>query len=196
MKILLIYPEMPRSIGKFEHMAHLAGRKSSFPPIGLLTVASLLPAEWEKKVVDLNTGTLSEKDLLWADYAFISSMNVQARSAREVIALCNKFKLPVVAGGPLFTHEYEKFPGVDHFVLNEAEITLPGFLEDLQRGEPQKIYQTQKFADMHSTAVPMWELVDVNNYLYSIVQYSRGCPYLCDFCDVTALFGRVPRTKT
>lgn len=196
MNILLLYPEMPNTIGKFASMVELTGRKSAFPPVGLLTVASLLPEDWGKKVVDLNVDKLNESDLNWADYALVSAMNVQAKSAKKVIELCNKAKLKVVAGGPLFTHEYEKFPGVDYFVLNEAEITLPEFINDLESGNPKDIYKTDKFTDMHTVPVPMWELVDVNSYLYAVVQYSRGCPYLCDFCDVTALFGRVPRTKT
>ncbi len=196
MNILLLYPEMPDNIGKFATLVKLSGRKSAFPPVGLLTVAALLPAEWNKKVVDLNVDLLTETDLKWADYAFISSMNVQAKSAGEVIEICNKTNLKIVAGGPLFTHEHEKFPGVDYFVLNEAELTLPEFIADLEAGNPKDIYKTEKFTDMHTVPVPMWELVDVNSYLYAVVQYSRGCPYLCDFCDVTALFGRVPRTKT
>ena len=196
MNILLIYPKMPGTIGKFGYMIKLTGRISAFPPIGLLTVASLLPEEWNKKVVDLNTDSLISEDLQWADFAFISAMNVQAKSAKEVIKICHDENLPVVAGGPLFTHEFEKFPSVAHFVLNEAEITLPLFLADLKNGNPNRIYQTEEFADVHCTPSPMWELVDLNKYLYSVVQYSRGCPYFCDFCDVTTLFGRVPRTKT
>jgi hypothetical protein len=148
MNILLIYPEMPRTIGKFEHMANLAGRKSAFPPIGLLTVAAMLPNEWNKKVVDLNTDPLTEEDLNWADYAFISAMNVQAKSSKEVVEICNKANLPVVAGGPLFTHEYEKFPGVSHFILNEAELTLPPFLNDLKM-EKQKEYTHRKNLQIH-----------------------------------------------
>ncbi len=196
MKILLLYPEMPNNITNCKETVRFAGRKSSFPPIGLLTVAALLPEGWKKKVVDMNTDSLNLKDLAWADYVFISAMNVQAKSVFDIIKICNENNSKIVAGGPLFTHEYEHFEGVDHFVLNEAEITLPEFLKDLEKGNPKKIYQSKEFADVEKTPPPMWELVDLNKYLYSIVQYSRGCPYLCDFCDVTALFGRRPRVKT
>lgn len=196
MKILFLYPVMPNNITNCKETVRLAGRKSIFPPIGLLTVAALLPKNWEKKVTDLNTDELNIKDLLWADYVFIGAMNVQAKSVFEILEICKLHKVKVVAGGPLFTHEYQYFEGVEHFVLNEAEITLPQFLKDLENGNPQKIYQTNEFANVEETPVPLWELVDLNKYLNSIVQYSRGCPYLCDFCDVTALFGRRPRTKT
>jgi len=195
MNILLLYPEMPDTIGKLKYIVELSGRKSCFPPIGLLTVAAMLPKDWQLKIIDLNTDTFSPKDLLWPDYVFISAMNVQSKSAREVIEICRKANVKTVAGGTLFTHEYEKFDGVTHFVLNEAEITLPLFLEDLQKGEAKHIYKSPLFADVTTTPPPMWELIDLNKYLYSIVQYSRGCPYLCDFCDVTTLYGRVPRVK-
>ena len=187
---------MPDTIGKFSEMVKLAGRLAPFPPIGLLTVASMLPAEWNKKVLDLNTDEFDYRLLNWADYVFISAMNVQAKSAKEVIDICFQHNKKIVAGGTLFTHEYEKYPNVDHFVLNEAELTLPSFLADLQNNKAEHIYKTSEFADVHESPSPMWELIDLNKYLYATVQYSRGCPYLCDFCDVTALFGRVPRTKS
>ena len=196
MNILMVYPEMPDNVTNNLYVVHLLGKKATFPPIGLLTVAAMLPSEWNKKVVDLNIENLSRKDLRWADFVFLSAMNVQARSAEEVIRVCNENDIKVVAGGPLFTHEYEHFPGAAHYVLNEAEITLPLFLKDLELGTPKKIYTSTEYADVHRTPLPMWELVNMNNYLYSIVQYSRGCPYLCDFCDVTVLYGRIPRVKT
>ena len=196
MNILLLYPEMPDTFWSMKHLMKMTGKKSSYPPLGLLTVSSLLPEEWNQKLVDLNVTILSEKELLWADYVFISAMNVQEYFAKEAIKFCKKFNKKIVAGGPLFTHEYEKFPDVDFFILNEAELTLPQFISDLQNGNPKKIYSSKEFADVTESPLPDWSLIDLKKYAYAIVQYSRGCPYMCDFCDVTALFGRRPRTKT
>ena len=195
MKILLIYPEMPDTFYALKHFLKTIGKKASYPPLGLLTIASLLPSDWEKKLIDTNLKPVKEEDLLWADFVFLSAMNVQEKSVNEIVNLCNTLGVKVVAGGPLFTHEFERFKGVDHFILNEAEITLPLFLKDLQNKEAKHIYQTTEFANVELSPLPAFELVNMDDYLYAIVQYSRGCPYMCDFCDVTALFGRRPRTK-
>lgn len=196
MNILFIYPKMPFAFWSMSQLLKMAGKQANYPPVGLLTVAAMLPSEWNKRLVDLNLGPLGDADLAWADYAFIGAMNVQAGSAREVIASCRRAGVKVVAGGPLFTHEHQNFPGVDHFVLNEAEVTLPPFVADLEAGCPKPLYTSSELADVHQTPVPLWELCDLDRYGFAIVQYSRGCPYMCDFCDVTALFGRRPRTKT
>jgi len=196
MKILFLYPEMPETFWSLDQLVKLSGRKSPFPPLGLLTVSAMLPGNWHKKLVDLNVRRLKEADLDWADYVFISAMNVQADSAKRAIKRSKKKGKTVIAGGPLFTHQYEEFPEVDHFVLNEAELTLPEFIKDLEKGKPRKIYKTVEYADITKSPIPDWSLVNCNHYSYGIVQYSRGCPFLCEFCDVTALFGRKPRLKT
>lgn len=196
MRILLVYPEMPDTFYAMKHFMQVIDKKAAYPPLGLLTVAALLPENWERKLVDLNVNKLEEKDLDWADYVFLSAMNVQEQSVREIMLRCEKAGVKIVAGGSLFTHEYERFPGIEHFVLNEAEITLAPFLKDLENGMAKAVYQSADFADMEASALPAFELVDMSQYLYAIVQYSRGCPYMCDFCDVTALFGRRPRIKS
>jgi radical SAM superfamily enzyme YgiQ (UPF0313 family) len=156
----------------------------------------MLPGEWKKRLVDLNVTHLTAKDLAWADYVFISAMIVQRTSARAVIARCKESGVKVVAGGPLFTMEHEQFPEVDHFVLNEAELTLPPFLADLASGHAQHLYTTTEYPDIHQTPAPLWQLVNFKHYDTISIQFSRGCPFSCDFCNVTALLGHRPRTKT
>ena len=196
MKILLVCPEYPDTFWSFKHALRFVSKKAGQPPLGLLTVAALLPVEWEKRLVDLNLTPLADGDLQWADYVFLGGMSVQAESAREVIARCNDAGTKVVAGGPLFTARHEEFSGVDHFVLNEAEITLPRFLDDLERGQLQPLYTTDGWADLATTPLPLWTLIDRRQYATMNVQYSRGCPFDCEFCDITVLYGRLPRTKS
>ena len=195
MKILLIYPGYPNTFWSFSHALKLVHKKAAHPPLGLLTVAAMLPGEWEKKVVDMNVTTLKDKDIEWADYAFISAMVVQRDSAKETIARCNRLGTRVVAGGPLFTTEYEEYDNVDHLVLDEAETTLPPFLEDLEKGHAQHIYTSKERPDITKTPVPLWSLINLNKYSSMNVQYSRGCPYDCEFCDIVVLNGHKPRTK-
>jgi radical SAM superfamily enzyme YgiQ (UPF0313 family) len=196
MKALLLYPSFPDTFWSFRHSLKFIRKKSAFPPLGLLTVGSMLPSEWSKRLVDLNVTKLTEEDLEWADYAFISAMVVQRKSAYQTISRCKEAGIIVVAGGPLFTAEYEQFNEVDHFVLNEAEKTLPQFLADWQQGNAQRVYTTSEFADIQHTPTPMWELINLKRYASMSIQFSRGCPFNCDFCNVTALFGHKPRIKT
>ncbi|UCF90802.1 MAG: B12-binding domain-containing radical SAM protein [Desulfobacterales bacterium] len=196
MNILLIYPAFPDTFWSFKYALKFIRKKAAFPPLGLLTVAAMLPEEWPQRLVDINVAHLSEEDLEWADCVFISAMAVQRESARQTIARCKAAGLTVVAGGPLFTSEFEQFEEVDHFVLNEAELTLPLFLADLAQGSAQRVYTTSEFADIKQTPPPKWELIDLKRYASMSIQFSRGCPFACDFCNVTALFGHRPRIKT
>ena len=158
MNILLVYPEMPDTFWVMKHTLKITGKKAWYPPLGLLTVAAMLPEDWNKRLVDLNVKPLTDEDFRWADYIFLGAMNVQEVSVRQIISRCGEAGVKVVAGGPLFTHEHERFSGVEHFVLNEAEITLPHFLADLADGSPRHLYKSTEYANVHSTPLPQWEL--------------------------------------
>ena len=196
MNALLIYPEFPDTFWSFQHALKFIHKKAALPPLGLLTVAAMLPSGWAKRLVDVNVTRLTPEDLAWADCALISGMSVQRESARKIIGQCKEAGVTVVAGGPLFTSEPELFADVDHFVLNEAEITLPLFLADLEQGCARRSYTASAFPDIRHTPIPLWELADLGQYASLCIQFSRGCPYQCEFCNVTALFGHRPRTKT
>ncbi len=166
------------------------------PPLGLLTVAAMLPKEWEKRLIDMNVTRLADSDLDWADYVLVSAMVVQRQGVWQLIERCKKAGKKLVAGGPLFTSEPASFDVIDYLVLNEAEITLPWFLTDLAKGTPQHIYTTTQRPDLNNTPYPAWELINLKKYSTMIVQLSRGCPYDCEFCDIVTLFGRTHRMKS
>jgi len=194
-KALLVYPQYPATFWSFRHALKIISKKAAHPPLGLLTVAAMLPREWQKKLIDMNVTPLKDKDIKWADYMFISAMVVQKESAKQTIARCKELGTKVVAGGPLFTTEYEDFDEVDHLVLDEAETTLPPFLQDLDKGWPQHIYTSRERPDITQTPIPLWSLINLNKYTSMNIQYSRGCPYDCEFCNIVILNGRKPRTK-
>lgn len=196
MNILLINPETPCTFWGFRNALKFVSKKSSEPPLGLLTVASLLPESWQKKLIDMNVIPLQDKHIKWADYVFLGGMDIQKESFKKVVNRCNKLNTPVVAGGPMCTIDYQEFLGVDHFVLNEAENTLPMFLNDLQTGNTKRVYECNEFPDLSKTPVPLWSLLDFSKYATMSIQFSRGCPYNCEFCAITILNGRKTRTKT
>jgi radical SAM superfamily enzyme YgiQ (UPF0313 family) len=195
MKILLVYPEYPKTYWSFYYALKFISKKASFPPLGLLTIAAMLPEQWEKQLIDMNVSTLNDKDLLWADYVFISAMIVQKESVRMVVDKCKELGVRTVAGGPLFTCGHEEFDDVDHIILNEGELTMPLFLKDLTDGAAKHIYTSEGWADLSKTPIPLWNLINAKKYASMNIQYSRGCPFNCEFCNVTTLFGHIPRTK-
>lgn len=196
MKALLINPLIPDTFWNFRHVMKFIRKKAAHVPLGLLTVAAMFPGEWDIKVVDMNTESLSDEVIEWADLIFIGAMMVQKESVRQIIARCRTLGKAVIGGGPLFTSCPEDFDDVDYLVLNEAEITLPLFLKDLANGSPRRIYTTEEKPDINLTPLPRWDLIDINIYASMSVQYSRGCPYDCEFCDITNLYGRYPRLKS
>ncbi len=196
MNILLVYPGYPDTFWSFKHALRFISKKALHPPLGLLTVAALLPAGWQKRLIDMNTDGVRDSDLSWADYVFVGAMTVQRRSANELIARCKAAGTKVVAGGPLFTASPDEFPDVDHLVLGEAENTLPQFLDDLMQGKARHIYRSDTFPELAETPTPLWSLIEMKRYFSMNLQYSRGCPFSCEFCDITTLYGKRTRTKS
>jgi len=196
MNTLLLYPEFPDTFWSYKHALRFVGKRASLPPLGLLTIAGMLPETWNQRLVDLNVRKLRDRDLAWADCVFISGMVIQKDAALRMVARCKTAGLTIVAGGPLFTMDHEAFDQVDHFVLNEAELTLPQFLNDLSAGKAKRVYAADGFADMAQTPTPRWDLLDMKRYHAMEIQYSRGCPFNCDFCNITSLLGHRVRTKS
>lgn len=195
MNILLVYPEFPDTFWSFKYALKFISKASAYPPLGLLTVAAMLPADWEKKLADMNVEKLKDRDVEWADIVFISAMSVQADSVKNVIKACKKAGKKIAAGGPLFTAFPEKYEDIDYLVLGEAELTLPLFLEDIEKGSTKHIYKSDGWADITKTPMPLWELMDMKKYSSMNIQYSRGCPFNCEFCEIVVLYGNKPRLK-
>jgi len=196
MRILMVYPRFADALWAYKHALAFVGKRASSPPLGLLTVAAMLPEAWDKKLVDLNVAELSDDDLRWADCVFLSAMLAQQASAEAVIARCQRLGIKIVAGGPLYTHsEQAGGLGVDHVVVGEAEGCLPALVRDLEHGRAAPIYKATDWPDLQHTPPPLWRLANQSAYSLMAVQFTRGCPYDCEFCDVVALNGFRPRLK-
>lgn len=196
MNVLMVYPEYPDTYWSFRHALRFISKKAAVPPLGLTTISAMLPTSWNKKLTDMNVSPLKTEDIRWADYVFISAMYIQKASVKNVIDECKKQHTKIVAGGPLFTQESDQYPEVDHFILNEGEISLPNFLGDIEAGRnPKRIYRTDEFAEMATSPVPEYGLLQMKSYAFMNIQFSRGCPYACDFCEITSLLGHKVRMK-
>src|SRR5437899_7123688 len=196
MKVLLLNPEFPDTYWSFRHALPFEGKRSAFPPLGLMTVSALLPKSWEKRLVDLNVRSLKSSDIEWADIVFATAMLVQKEALHDVVRRCKAKGKRVVLGGPYVTTTIEGLPEADHIFLGEAETTLPQFVEDLARGEAKRLYQAAERPPLSATPLAHFHLADLKRYSAMSVQYSRGCPFSCEFCDIIEIYGRVPRTKS
>jgi len=199
MRALLVYPKFRDSYWSFEKALELIGKRAMMPPLGLITVAAILPQDWEFRLRDRNIETVSDEDWAWADLVLLSGMLVQKDDMHAAIAEAHRHGKPTVCGGPYATalpQELEE-AGADFLVLDEGEITIPLWLEDLGRGAKRGVYTAGgEKPDVTQTPIPRFDLLDLTAYSEMAIQYSRGCPFRCEFCDIIVLYGRRPRTKT
>lgn len=196
MRVLFVYPEFPDTYWSFRHALPFEGRRAAFPPLGLLTISSMLPSHWERRLRDMNVEELWPDDIEWADIVMVSAMIVQNESLEKVVAMCRKIGKRVVVGGPYVSTSSERLPDADHIFIGEAETTLPEFINDLELGIARKIYRSDERPSLLKTPAPDFSLIDMSAYSAMCVQYSRGCPFSCEFCDIIEIYGRVPRTKS
>ncbi|HZN06307.1 MAG TPA: radical SAM protein, partial [Pyrinomonadaceae bacterium] len=196
MKVLLVNPEFPDTYWSFRHALPFEGKRSVFPPLGLLTVSGLLPKTYERRLVDLNVEPLKDSQIEWADMVFITGMLAQKQSLHETVERCRKRGKRIVLGGPYVTSTIEELPYADHIFQGEAETTLPEFFEDLENGTAKRTYKAAERPPMSITPIADFGLVNMKKYSCMSVQYSRGCPFSCEFCDIIEIYGRVPRTKS
>ncbi|MBV8883653.1 MAG: B12-binding domain-containing radical SAM protein [Chroococcidiopsidaceae cyanobacterium CP_BM_RX_35] len=199
MRVLLLYPLFPESFWSFNKALELIGRKVSLPPLGMITVAAILPQTWEFRLVDRNVRFETEADWAWADLIIVSGMIVQKSDLVSIIREAKQRGKLVAAGGPYVTSVPDAAiaAGVDFLVLDEGEITLPQLVEALDRGETSGMFSAgDNKPDVTHTPVPRYDLLDLDAYSDMSVQFSRGCPFQCEFCDIIVLYGRKPRTKT
>ena len=196
MKVLLVNPKFPDTYWSFRHALPFEGKRSVFPPLGLMTVSGLLPKDCERRLVDLEIESLKTSQIDWADMVFITGMLAQKQSLHEVVERCRKRGKKIVLGGPYVTSTIEELPYADHIFQGEAETTLPQFFQDLERGTTKRIYKAPERPPMSLAPIADFGLVNMKKYSNMSIQYSRGCPFSCEFCDIIEIYGRIPRTKS
>ena len=198
MKALLIWPIMPNSFWSYQEALDLAGLRSTNPPLGLITVAAMLPTDWEIRLVDRNVRLETDEDWAWCDIVIISAMIIQKDDFQKLIQKGVVLGKKVAVGGPFATSvpEFALQAGAHYLILDEGECTIPMFLAALAQGQEQGIFRATEKPDVTQTPIPRFDLLDLDAYMAVTVQFSRGCPFQCEFCDIITLFGRKPRTKT
>ncbi|MBE9188951.1 DUF4070 domain-containing protein [Gloeocapsopsis crepidinum LEGE 06123] len=199
MRVLLVYPRFPKTFWSYEKILELVNRKVLLPPLGLVTVAAILPQEWEFKLVDRNIRPVTEAEWQWADVVVLSAMIVQKDDLLDQIREAKRRGKRVAVGGPYPTsvpQEAEK-AGADYLILDEGEITLPMFVEAIAQGKTSGTFRSNdEKPDVTTTPIPRYDLLEFDAYDSMSIQFSRGCPFQCEFCDIIVLYGRKPRTKS
>jgi radical SAM superfamily enzyme YgiQ (UPF0313 family) len=195
MNTLLIYPEFPDTFWSFKHALKFLGKRAAQPPLGLMTVAALLPASWKKRLVDTNVERLRDRDLGWADVVMVSGMHIQRESLVAIVERCRARGLRTVVGGPIASSLSAAELKADHIVIGEAESLIADLARDLEQGTAQPTYQAAERPEMGISPLPDLSLIKMKRYSTMTVQYSRGCPFNCEFCDIIEIYGRRPRTK-
>ncbi len=193
--VLMIYPVVPLTYWSFDHVFKFNGKKAFMPPLGLLTVAAMLPENWNIRLIDMNVETLSDDELQRADLVMLSSMIVQKDSFQQIVERAKRKGVKIAAGGPYPTSCHKQIKNVDYFILNEAESTLHEFVRDFEEGKARPVYESADKPDLAVTPIPRFDLIDVHAYSSMALQSSRGCPFHCEFCDIIELFGTIPRYK-
>ncbi len=195
MNALLIYPEFPDTFWSFKHALRFVGKRAAQPPLGLMTVAALLPRSWKKRLVDTNVERLRDRDLAWADVVMLSGMHIQRESLDAIVERCRARGLRTVVGGPIASSLSAAELKADHVVIGEAEALIAELAQDLEQGKAKAVYQAAERPEMATSPLPDLSLIKMNRYSTMAVQYSRGCPFNCEFCDIIEIYGRRPRTK-
>jgi radical SAM superfamily enzyme YgiQ (UPF0313 family) len=195
MNALLIYPKFPDTYWSFKHALKFLGKRAAQPPLGLMTVAALLPAEWKKRLVDTNVERLRDRDLEWADVVMLGGMHIQQDALVAIVERCRARGLRTVVGGPIASSVTAADLKADHVVIGEAESLIGGLARDLEEGTAKPVYQATERPEMVTSPLPDLSLIKMRRYSTMAVQYSRGCPFNCEFCDIIEIYGRRPRTK-
>ncbi len=195
MNTLLVYPKFPDTYWSFRHALSFQGKRAAQPPLGLMTVSALLPASWNKRLIDTNVERLKDSDLAWADVVLLSGMHVQQEDLLSIVRRCRAHGLRTIVGGPIASSLPAATLEADCVVIGEGEDLIAAAARDLESGCLRPVYQAEGYPSLERSPLPDLSLIRMNRYSTMTVQYSRGCPFNCEFCDIIEIYGRRPRTK-